>query len=494
MSRPLLTLVSLLWGLLVVLVPSTASWIVGAWITALLIAINFCASTWTLFKEKRIPLLLNLVQIGLFGVLHFQLFSACGSEHYHFEHWPRAWDWLEFTAAHVIRAVDFLDFLESYGIELQNLKHGSTLSGVLLVWMHVTIGIFLVSVVGRWAWRFWRRFRQQTQTAEPRPSRGKVPRPPWAQKLTTYQRRALFCCFLAILGTAIFEGWAAADWFLWPLDQVTRTVDLGGAMHIFGWKLHDVASGAWLATLGLVFRVVLGSYLARWLKTAHTYLLGPRALKTMEEFVQDLEDPDASIREGAVLALATLGPAGKPAVPPLVATLGDESWRVVDAGRAALARIGAPASESVPELVAKLSDDDWAIRRKAVELLGEIGPPAGDAVPFLVDLLADRDPHIQSLAAKALPRISPCWCEGNAVPKAIPGLIDKLAASDCNLRRTAADVLGQLGEAAQSAVPALLRKLQDRNEYVRISAAIALDRIDPFWRQQLFVLQPMERD
>ena len=61
---------------------------------------------------------------------------------------------------------------------------------------------------------------------------------------------------------------------------------------------------------------------------------------------------------------------------------------------------------------------------------------------------------------------------------AVPALLDRLAEEDPEIRRWAADVLGQIGPEASLAVEALLEALNDANEDVRESAKIALDRIE----------------
>jgi HEAT repeat protein len=133
------------------------------------------------------------------------------------------------------------------------------------------------------------------------------------------------------------------------------------------------------------------------------------------------------------------------------------------------------------------------VRRKAIELLGSVGPSAGDAIARLVELLADEDEQSQALAEQALKRISPSWNQGRFAKEAVPALSDKLAANDWRLRRNAADVLGRLGDSGREAVPALLRRLEDRHEYVRLSAQMALDHIEPDWRHQVFEMQAVEQ-
>src|SRR5438046_6477 len=90
--------------------------------TLALLAVNACVCIGTLIRHKRTLVLLNLVQIALFTVAHYEIFRVWGAHHYQCDREPGPLDWLEFTGAHVLRAVDVLDILEEYGIDLQNVK------------------------------------------------------------------------------------------------------------------------------------------------------------------------------------------------------------------------------------------------------------------------------------------------------------------------------------------------------------------------------------
>lgn len=46
-----------------------------------------------------------------------------------------------------------------------------------------------------------------------------------------------------------------------------------------------------------------------------------------------------------------------------------------------------------------------------------------------------------------------------------------------NIRAAAADTLGQIGEVAEDAVPAVIRALQDNNQDVRHAALKALEKV-----------------
>jgi HEAT repeat protein len=127
------------------------------------------------------------------------------------------------------------------------------------------------------------------------------------------------------------------------------------------------------------------------------------------------------------------------------------------------------------------------VRRAAADALGLMGPRALAAVPALIERLVDCDRQLETIAAQALARIYPAWYEGNLARTAVPALIGKLEDRDRHVRQAAADVLGRMGQRASAAVPVLLRNSSHNDEYVRLSAQRALDRIEPDWRFQLTV-------
>ncbi|MBI3268531.1 MAG: HEAT repeat domain-containing protein [Planctomycetes bacterium] len=115
----------------------------------------------------------------------------------------------------------------------------------------------------------------------------------------------------------------------------------------------------------------------------------------------------------------------------------------------ALARIGA---EAVPRLVATFERDRDARGDEAAKALAAIGPAAGAAVPVLVAAIRDGAAgRREQLAGSALVAIGPA---------STPALTELLTARDAGLRAAAAWKLGELGPAAEAAVPDLLNVLR----------------------------------
>ena len=78
---------------------------------------------------------------------------------------------------------------------------------------------------------------------------------------------------------------------------------------------------------------------------------------------------------------------------------------------------------------------------------GKVGT---EAVPALIAALTDAYVDVRRLAADALGNIGP------AAAEAVPALIAALTEADVDVRRLAADALGNIGPAAAEAVPALI--------------------------------------
>src|SRR6478736_1197773 len=58
---------------------------------------NFCFTLRTLTCQRRVPVLLNFMQILLFAVLNYQLYVTYGEEHYVLDRDPGFFDWAEFA-------------------------------------------------------------------------------------------------------------------------------------------------------------------------------------------------------------------------------------------------------------------------------------------------------------------------------------------------------------------------------------------------------------
>jgi HEAT repeat protein len=277
----------------------------------------------------------------------------------------------------------------------------------------------------------------------------------------------------------------------------------------------------------------------------------------LPELLEVILEKNHPARVRALEALSRLGSRAEPAVSTLVRVLWEEGPARVKAAEV-LGRIGPPATMAVPALtnLLKGSEPDarvqaalalWKIDRRAeeavpvlvtalnssipsrqaaallppgrfgarsnvppappcqqaAEALAQMGPVARAAVPALSEIL--RVPQLSFYSpyyALALVKIDRQAAAGVAVPMLVEALDGKRygihlhepAAS--SLRKQAASVLGQIGEEARDAIPALTKALGDADVGVRQQAAKALGDIGTPARQAVPSLRKalMDRD
>jgi len=169
----------------------------------------------------------------------------------------------------------------------------------------------------------------------------------------------------------------------------------------------------------------------------------------------------------AAEVLATIG---APALPSLIKTLQGKEMRARSNATIALGMMGSSAQAAVEPLIALLTEEDFILRSAAARALGKIGRKAKKAVPLLEELLRDR--HVRTAAAEALRRLQPGILEKN-----IPLFIEVLHQNSGTPRQYAIQILGDLGPAAEEAIPALQELLFDWDTSVQDAARYAIQRI-----------------
>jgi HEAT repeat protein len=203
-------------------------------------------------------------------------------------------------------------------------------------------------------------------------------------------------------------------------------------------------------------------------------------------WIGELENPKAHVRVQGALALAELGPSAGEAGPALVKALADIDPEVRYAAVFALGAIRPEGRAVIDGLAQALGDPDWFVRFTAALSLERFGPRAKGAEPALVQALHPSDPvkdfrPIRCGAAMvALAKIDPKAkpLEG-AVTLVVQKLLDYEADDSDGARVVGAQMLGELGTLALPAVPALKKRLKDRQADVRVAAAEALVKIAP---------------
>jgi HEAT repeat protein len=195
-----------------------------------------------------------------------------------------------------------------------------------------------------------------------------------------------------------------------------------------------------------------------------------------------LQDADRDIRLRAVTALGDLAGEVRRVLPALRAALGEAALHDGDEGvRAgavrALLRAGPQPATEVGALINALHSEVDVVRFHAAIALGDFGTGGRPAVPALIHAsLWDEDPAVRAGAAMALWKI-----DDHRDPLAVHVLTRALGDVNELVCWVAAEWLGQMGPAAQEAVPALRQALRRRCKLslVTTSVRLALERIDP---------------
>jgi HEAT repeat protein len=113
-----------------------------------------------------------------------------------------------------------------------------------------------------------------------------------------------------------------------------------------------------------------------------------------------------------------------------------------------------------------LSDKDPAVREHTAHVIGLIGPPAKSlANPLLRLASEDKDPQVRAIAFDSLRTVG---------ITDVPSLAAMLNAKDPDVKRRAAELISIQPEVPPFAVPSLCRALDDEDEVIRVSAAMAL--------------------
>lgn len=178
------------------------------------------------------------------------------------------------------------------------------------------------------------------------------------------------------------------------------------------------------------------------------------------------QNPENMLKITAIAALGKIGlPARTAATPALTQALQDSNPWVKLNATWALSEIGA----STPLLaywLEAIQHPNPELRRSAAEIFDDFSSllpkvfgseaNASTTAPLLT-VLGDEDYKVRYAAKRGLKLLG---------TKALPGLVQSLKSPEPLVRLEAAQLLGDLGTAAQSAVPELVRLLQDTERYI----------------------------
>ncbi len=224
-------------------------------------------------------------------------------------------------------------------------------------------------------------------------------------------------------------------------------------------------------------------------------LMGPKARRAVPALIAALDSSRSEVRDAAAWALGNIGPDAEAAVQPLINALQDK-----DVGRRRAAAMAMqhvlPAVEdpqmrarAVEPLVRAMKDADPQVRGFAPVALGKIGQPALEP---LLRIVLEQDTEVRwdwvtrSVAALALREIvgtgnAPASKETSEVLNEAAVKLTATLNDHPNpwARALAAEILGEIGPRATSAVPALLNAARDKHDDVRKASVSALERVNP---------------
>jgi HEAT repeat protein/lysophospholipase L1-like esterase len=181
--------------------------------------------------------------------------------------------------------------------------------------------------------------------------------------------------------------------------------------------------------------------------------------------------PEAAVRMAAAWALATVGPGAGRAEPELLEALRGDPQPGVRAAAARALGVRGPVGTGVgPALLEALDDPHEEVRHAAALAVSELALP-DDGIPRLVQALGSDDPYVTAFAAWRLGNI------GERAAPAVPALVGTLGQP--GVYAVTYGALARIGPGAVEAVPALVAELASPDGDRRWRAAKGLGRIGP---------------
>ena len=190
-----------------------------------------------------------------------------------------------------------------------------------------------------------------------------------------------------------------------------------------------------------------------------------------------LKSDNSKVRMQAIEVLVQLGPKAKEAVPDLIEKLKNGSDKVEKTKAVfALEKIGKEAKPAIPAITDLLETNDWELQWIAASALADIDPPAAkDAVPKLIEFLNTQRAHPRFVHVCAL-ALSKIGIEKDMADGAVAPLLICLKDTKVGDLNYFSDALATIGK---SAVPGLIKMMDDQELTTRILAIGTLARIGP---------------
>ena len=115
-------------------------------------------------------------------------------------------------------------------------------------------------------------------------------------------------------------------------------------------------------------------------------------------------------------------------------------------------------------------EEQWVPSGDALEELERFGD---DLIPGLIECLADGHPDVRHQAVRLLAAARP---RSNS---AVPALIERLEDEDWLVAVAVMTNIGDFGPLAAAAIPEVTKWLESPNEYLRVLAATTIMKLDP---------------
>lgn len=114
--------------------------------------------------------------------------------------------------------------------------------------------------------------------------------------------------------------------------------------------------------------------------------------------------------------------------------------------------------------------DQWVCSGDALEQIERFGD---DLIPGLIECLADGHPDVRHQAVRLVAAARP---RSNS---AVPALIERLEDEDWLIAVAVMTHIGDFGPLAAAAIPEVTKWLESPNEYLRVLAATTIMKLDP---------------
>ncbi len=239
------------------------------WCTVILSIINIIIMIIHLFYREKISfsmMMLLLIQLTLFCRLHIHIYHIRESAYIFYQSSAPEWsDWIKFIGVHILKAVDLPDIIDAYGIRFKIINTQRFSSVITLFSMYMLVSLVLLSFI-------FKRINISIQYVIRKKSKGVI------------IKRLRICVLLTIVIitalVALKNQWGVKNGLLWIMNNILYLLDVGDAIQILNRNLSLVPGSdaaemsRGLATLAILFRLIIGSYMIFILSSLYLRIFG----------------------------------------------------------------------------------------------------------------------------------------------------------------------------------------------------------------------------